>query len=437
MIPRYETQAMRDLFSDEARLERWTRIELLACRVRARRGDISPEDISVLNEKVHAPTMSRVLEIEETTQHDVVAFVRALGEVVGHPASRHLHHGLTSSDVVDTALAVALRDGLKLIVQRLDGATAATAELARRHKHAPCVGRTHGVHAEPMTLGLKFLGWYSELKRHRVRLLAAERDVAYGKLSGAVGTFSQTDPEFEALVLRELDLLPEPIATQVIPRDRHATVMNTLAVLAGGVERIATEIRHLQRTEVREVEEPFREGQTGSSAMPHKKNPITAERLCGLARLVRGLALASMENQALWHERDISHSSVERVSIAGAFHLVDYMLEKLTWLVGGLRVNEARAKDNLLATRGLVFSQSVLDALLKAGLDRTAAYGIVQRCSLRVWEDERLTLEAALKADSVFTGARIPADVLTRAFDATHLVRHADALFARAGLESP
>jgi adenylosuccinate lyase len=335
--------------------------------------------------------------------------------------------------VVDTAGALALRDSIDVVVEAAEKLREVLARLAREYKLTPCVGRTHGIHAEPTTFGLKIAGWYSEMGRHLERLAAARADIAVGKLSGAVGNFSQTDPEFEAQVLEQLGLTTEPVATQVVPRDRHAQVLCTLAVLGAGLERFATEVRALQRTDLREAEEPFRKGQTGSSAMPHKRNPIRTERVAGMARLLRGYAHTALENVALWHERDISHSSVERIIFPDAFHITHYMLALLTRVLDDLRVYPEQMRENLERTKGLVFSQNVLGALLDAGLDRQKAYAAVQRAAMRVWEGEAPDFKTALTQEELVASQVAPA-ALDAAFSMDAYTRHLDALFARVGL---
>ena len=403
MISRYETEAMRAIWHEDATFERWTRVELAACAAFHARGEISDADMQTLRSKAHAPSAARVRELEKVTHHDVVAFVRGMTETVGD-AGRHVHRGLTSSDVVDTALAVALTQAIDVLIPTCQALHSAVAKRAREHKMTACVGRTHGIHAEPTTFGLRLAGWCTELQRHLARLRQARSEIAFGKLSGAVGTFSQTDPAFEAFVLKELGLKAEPVATQVVPRDRHAVVFSTLAILGAGLERFATEIRHLQRTDVREVEEPFAAGQTGSSAMPHKRNPITCERITGMARLLRGYVVASLENVALWHDRDISHSSVERVTCADAFHVAHYMMLKLTTVVEGLRVYPDAMRENLEKTKGLIFSQNVLKALLAKGLDRQAAYAAVQAAAMQVWDKSAPDFITALRNDPRVSG---------------------------------
>jgi adenylosuccinate lyase len=433
MIGRYSTQEIDAIWREEAVLARWTRIEVAACEAFHARGELPDAEMAQIRERARTPDPARVKEIEKITDHDVVAFVRALGELVGEPASRHLHRGLTSSDVVDTGLALAMVDSLDVVLRAVDGLAEAVAKRAREHKLTPCAGRTHGVHAEPTTYGLRLAGWYTELARNRERLLQARAQVGFGKLSGAVGNFSQTDPEFERFVLEKLGLSIEPVATQIVPRDRHAAAISALALLGGGIERFATDIRATQRTELREAEEPFAKGQTGSSAMPHKKNPINSERLCGMARLLRGYAMAALEDIALWHERDISHSSVERIAFPDAFHLAHYMTERMTRLVAGLRVYPENMRENLERTGGLVFSQSALGVLLAAGMDRTSAYTLVQAAAMKVWERQARSLREALWATAEVKAVVKEAD-LDRAFTMDAYTRHVDALFTRAGL---
>ncbi len=432
MISRYETEAMRRIWGEAAQMERWTRVEVAASEAWAARGQVPADEMQAIRDKAKAPSADRVRELEKVTNHDVVAFVRALGEIVGEPARRHLHRGLTSSDVVDTALAMAISESLEVLVDTVKELGLAIARRAREHKLTPCVGRTHGVHAEPTTFGLRLAGWYSEVQRHLERLRVARMEAAHGKMSGAVGSFSQSDPALERSILENLDLFAEPVATQVVPRDRHAFIFSILAVYGSGLERFAVDIRAMQRTEVREAEEPFAAGQTGSSAMPHKRNPITSERIAGMARLLRGYMVAGAEDVALWHERDISHSSVERVAFPDAFHLAHYMTLKMLDLVNGLRVYPERMKQNLDSTRGLVFSQSVLGVLLEAGLERQVAYASVQRAAMRVWENQAKDFRTALADEDAVKA--IPANVVDRAFSLDHYFKHVDALFERAGI---
>lgn len=432
MISRYETEEMRAIWNPDATFERWTAVEVAACDAWHTRGLIPDDEMETIRNKAHHQSAERVREIEKETHHDVVAFVRAVGEVVGEPASRHIHRGLTSSDVVDTGLAMAITHSMDVVIEALEQVRQTLAKRAHEFKLTPCAGRTHGVHAEPTTFGLRLAGWYSEVGRHLDRLKAARVEAAYGKLSGAVGNFSQTDPEFEVHALALLQLVREPIATQVVPRDRHAFVFSTLALLGAGIERFSVELRSLQRTDLREAEEGFTKGQTGSSAMPHKKNPITAERLTGMARLLRGYMVAAHENVALWHDRDISHSSVERVAFPDAFHLTHYMLVKFEHLIAHLRVYPENMKTNMDRVKGLMFSQSVLTAMIDHGVDRHEAYRVVQRSAMKVWENQVGHLRDALASEPL--ASKLGAEVLEEAFSLRRYTQHIDALFARAGL---
>ncbi len=397
VIPRYSREEMAAIFSERAKFSRWLEVEILAVEARVRLEEVPVEDLSEIKERA-AFDVARIDEIEAVRHHDVVAFVENVRENVG-AAGRHIHYGMTSSDVVDTANAVALRDAGDLLVEGIGRLTETVRKKALEHKETLMAGRTHGVHAEPTTFGLKLAGWTFELDRDRDRMRRARDQVAFGKLSGAVGTYSQLHPEVESFVCERLGLGVEPSATQVIPRDRHAEFLGVIALVGASLERFAQEIRHLQRTEVREVQEPFAEGQKGSSAMPHKKNPVVCERICGLARLLRAYATTGYENVALWHERDISHSSVERVTFADACALLDYMLEKMRWVIEGLVVDADRMQANLDASMGLVHSQSVLTALLSKGtLQREEAYALVQRNAMTAW-DTQAQLSDLLKAD--------------------------------------
>ncbi|HEV3472379.1 MAG TPA: adenylosuccinate lyase [Actinomycetota bacterium] len=428
MIPRYSREEMSAIFSERAKFSRWLEIELLAVEARVRLGEVPVEDLTTIKERA-AFEEARIAEIEEVRQHDVVAFVENVRENVGE-AGRHIHYGMTSSDVLDTATAVALRDAGDLLVEGISKLTHAVKQRALEHRATLMAGRTHGVHAEPMTFGLKLAGWAFELARDRDRLRDARDQVAFGKLSGAVGSYSQLDPEIEAYVCDRLGLTPEDAATQVIPRDRHAVFLARIAIVGGTLERMAQEIRHLQRTEVREVEEPFAEGQKGSSAMPHKRNPIVCERICGLARLLRGFAQTGFENQALWHERDISHSSVERITLSDACILLDYMMDRMTWVITNMRVYPDQMQANLDASFGLLNSQSVLTALLaKGSLQREEAYALVQRNAMAAWEEQRPFIEL-LKSDSDITDVLDP-DEIERCFDPARYLRNSDVIFER------
>ena len=430
MIPRYAREEMASIFTERAKFSRWLEIELLAVEARVRLGEVSVEDLSEIKSRA-AFDEERIAEIEAIRHHDVVAFVENVRENVG-PAGRHVHFGLTSSDVVDTANALALRDAGDLLVEGIGRLTRAVVDRAREHRHTLMAGRTHGVHAEPTTFGLKAAVWYVEAGRNLDRLRRAREAVAVGKLSGAVGNFAHVDPDVEEEVCRALGLTPEPVSTQVVQRDRHAEFCALLAVVAASLEKIALEVRGLQRTEVLEAQEPFAEGQKGSSAMPHKRNPELSERICGLARVLRGHVQAALENVALWHERDISHSSVERIVLPDATILLDYLLDLTTFVVEGLEVDPGRMAENLDRSYGLVYSQRVLLRLTEAGLPRQVAYDLVQRHALRAWRERRPFLEL-LAADPEVTD-RLGPEELKACFDPTWYTRHVDAIFRRAGL---
>jgi adenylosuccinate lyase len=416
---------MSRIWSDEATLERWLQVELAALEGWVSVGVVPADEARELRERASVPSRERVAEIERETSHDVAAFVDAVSEALG-PEGRWLHYGLTSSDVLDTALALGVQEAGALILDGLDRSFGAVAARAEEHREALCIGRTHGVHAEPTTFGLKLAGWAFQLERDRIRVARALEGMRVGKLSGAVGTYSATDPEVERIACERLGLEPAPSSTQILQRDRHAELLGALAVLASSLDRFATEIRHLARTEVREVEEPFARGQKGSSAMPHKRNPITAERICGLARVVRANALVGLENVALWHERDISHSSAERIVLPDSFLAVDYMLDRFSWLVEGLIVRPERMRTNLDAGYGLFFSQRLLLALVEAGLERDVAYRLVQRSAMRAW-DEGLDFRRLVADDSELAGL---AD-LDAVFDLSAYTRHVDVVFER------
>lgn len=385
MIPRYTLPEMASVWSEEAKLSNWLRIELLVCEAWARLGKIPREDLEEIKAKAIVPTPERVSEIEKTTNHDVAAFVQAVSEPLGE-AGRWIHFGLTSSDVVDTALALQMRAALELVFERVETLLGAVRRRAFEHEFTLCIGRTHGVHAEPTTFGHRLALWAFELDRDRERLRGARAAVSRGKLSGVVGTYSQIDPRVEEYVCAQLGIRPAEATSQVISRDAHAEFCWALAVTAATLERMALEVRHLARTEVREVQEPFGAGQKGSSAMPHKRNPVISERICGLARVVRSNLQAALENIALWHERDISHSSVERVILPDSSITVDYLLHLATGVIEGLVVDARRMRANLDSTGGLFFSQRVLSALVERGMDRDDAYRAVQRAAADTWD---------------------------------------------------
>lgn len=422
---------MGAIWSDENKFKVWLEVEILACEAQAELGIIPKETVSVIREKA-AFEVERILEIEEEVKHDVIAFLTNVAEHVG-PESRYIHLGLTSSDVLDTALAVQMKQAGELLLQGMETLSATFRQQALEYKSAVMVGRTHGIHAEPTTFGLKLALWYAENIRNIERLSRAIDTIATGKISGAVGTYEHLEPFVEEYVCEKLGLKPDPVSTQVVQRDRHAEFMSTLAVIGASLEKIAVEIRHLQRTEVLEAEEYFSKGQKGSSAMPHKRNPIISERITGLARVLRGNATAALENVALWHERDISHSSVERVIVPDSCILLDYMLAKTNELIARLLVYPERMMENLNRTNGLVASQSVLLALAKKGMKREDAYRIVQRNAMKTWENGTPFREL-LGKDEEITKV-LSGNELDEMFDLKRSVRHVDTIFQRLGLE--
>ena len=418
---------MDGVWSEESKLARWLDVELAALEAWAELGAVPADAVAEIRERAQPPTPERVAEFERETQHDLAAFVDAVAAEVG-PAGRWIHHGLTSSDIVDTGLSLQVRDAGELLLAGVDRASEAVIDRAQRHRDDICIGRTHGVHAEPTTFGLKLAGWAFELDRARTRLTRALETMRVGKLSGAVGTYAATDPELERLACERLGLEPDPVSTQIVQRDRHAELLAALALVAASLEKFALEIRHLARTEVAEVAEPFGKGQKGSSAMPHKRNPVVSERVCGLARVLRGFAQVGLEDVALWHERDISHSSAERVVIPDSFLALDYMLERFAWLVEGLDVRPERMRRNLEAGHGLFFSQRLLLALVESGLARGDAYRLVQRHALRAHEEEQ-DFRELVRADEEIAG-RVELDSI---FDLGWYTRHIDAVFERLG----
>src|SRR3954454_15084040 len=417
---------MASIWSDEGKLRTWLAVELAATTAWAELGVVPRDAAETLLERAVPPSPERVAEIEATLHHDTAAFVDAVAEQLDPEAGRWFHYGLTSSDVVDTALAIQIREAGALILEGIDRAFAAVVSRAEQHGLPLQMGRTHGVHAEPTTFGLKLAGWAFELDRNRSRVARALEGMRVGKLSGAVGTYAATDPELERIACERLGLEPAPTSTQILQRDRHAELLTALAVTASSLDKFALEIRHLARTEVAEVQEPFGKGQKGSSAMPHKRNPVVAERICGLARVVRGHALVGLENVALWHERDISHSSAERGVIPDAFLALDYMLDRFTWLIDGLVVRGERMRRNLEASHYLFFSQRVLLALVESGLSRDDAYRLVQRNAMRAW-DEELDFRELARGDEEIS-SRIDLEAV---FDLGAYTRHVDTVFAR------
>ena len=421
---------MRALWSLQSQFDTWLEIEIAVCQAWCDLGVIPKADMDRLREDATFD-IDRIQEIEQVTRHDVVAFTRAVSESLG-PERKWVHYGLTSADVVDTAWSVRLKQASRLIAEALESLTRTLATRAIEHKLTLMMGRTHGVHAEPITFGLKLAQFYAEMKRHQERFERAAEDVRTGKLSGAVGTFAHSPPEVEQITCDLLGLNPEPIATQVVARDRHAHYVCTLAQIGGTLEKMAVEVRHLQRSEVREVEEAFRPGQKGSSAMPHKRNPIGSENITGCARMLRGYAMAALENIALWHERDISHSSVERVILPDATTVVHYALHRFEAIIRNLVVNADRMAHNLRQTFGLYNSQRVMLLLIEKGLTREAAYDLVQPLAMESWQQER-PFKALLMSSEAILKHLTPQDI-ERALDETHHTQHVDRLFERAGL---
>ncbi len=427
MIPRYTRREMGALWEPENRFRKWLDVEIAVCEAWAELGEIPNGALKIIKEKARFD-VKRIDEIESTVKHDVIAFLTSVAEFVG-PDSRFIHKGLTSSDVVDTALSLLMKEAAGLIIADLRVLMDVLKVQAFRYKDVPCMGRSHGVHAEPMTFGLKFALWYEDARRNLTRMERARDVINVGKVSGAVGTFSNVPPELEEIVCRKLGLVPESLATQVVQRDRHAEYMTALALVAASVEKAAVEIRHLQRTEVLEAEEPFTEGQKGSSAMPHKRNPVGSENLSGLARVVRSNALAALEDVALWHERDISHSSVERIIIPDSTILVDYMLNRLKAILEGLRVYPERMKLNMQKSFGLFNSQRVMLALVEKGMTREDAYAVVQKKAMESWAGGAGFMDLLLGDEDIC--ARLTDDEVRGIFDLGFYLRHVDFLFRR------
>jgi len=432
MIQRYTRPAMGRIWEDQNRYRIWLDIEILACEAQAELGVIPSEAVRAIRERATF-SVARIDEIEAEVKHDVIAFLTNVGEHVG-PEARFIHLGMTSSDVLDTCLAVQMKQSGELLLTDLQNLADVLARRAREFKRTVMVGRTHGIHAEPTTFGLKLALWYDETRRNIDRLRAAVERISVGQISGAVGTFEHLSPKVEEYVCRKLGLKPAPVSTQILQRDRHAEFMNTLALIGSSLEKFATEIRHLQKTEVLEAEEYFSKGQKGSSAMPHKRNPITCERIAGLSRVLRGNALASMENVALWHERDITHSSVERVVVPDSCILLDYMLSLTTDVLDRLVVYPENMQKNLDRTHGLIFSQSVLLALTRKGMKREDAYRLVQSAAMDVWQsgrDFKELLQSNMEVGSVLTRAD-----LEELFDLKRSTRSVDFIFDRVGLST-
>ncbi|BAH41516.1 adenylosuccinate lyase [Brevibacillus brevis NBRC 100599] len=430
MIERYSRPEMRAIWTEENKFKAWLEVEILACEAWSKLGVIPEEDVKKLWDKATFD-INRIYEIEEETRHDVVAFTRAVSETLGEE-KKWVHYGLTSTDVVDTALSYLLRQANEILEKDIQDFIEILADKAREHKDTVCMGRTHGVHAEPTTFGLKLALWYEEMKRNLARFQAAKKEVAYGKISGAVGTYANIDPFVEAYVCEKLGLSAAPISTQTLQRDRHAEYMATLALIATSLEKFATEIRGLQKSEMREVEEAFAKGQKGSSAMPHKRNPIGSENICGLARVIRGHMLTSYENVSLWHERDISHSSAERVILPDATQALNYMLRRFMNIVKNLTVFPENMKRNMDRTFELIYSQQVMLKLIEKGMSREQAYDTVQPRAMQAWEEQR-SFRAIVDEDATVSST-LSKEELDECFDYRYHLKHVDTIFQRLGL---
>lgn len=428
MIARYTLPEMDKIWEDKFKFETWLKIEISACEARAQLGEIPFEDVEAIKAKANFD-VKRVLEIEETTKHDVIAFLTNVAEYVG-PESRHIHYGMTSSDILDTTLSYQMKTAGNLILKRLSDLKSALKQRALEHKNTLCVGRSHGIHAEATTMGLKFALWYEETKRNIKRLESAIETISVGQISGAVGTFEHLSPKVEEYVCTKMGLKPAPISTQIIQRDRHAEFVSTLAIIGATLEKIAIEIRHLQRTEVLEAEEYFSKGQKGSSAMPHKRNPIISERIAGLARILRSNSIAALEDVALWHERDISHSSVERIIIPDSCIALDYMLDLMIKLITNLIIYPENMLKNLNLTRGLIYSQTVLLKLVTKGISREEAYKLVQDCAMKVWQNHSLNLkDELLKSEKI--KELLSESEITEIFESKNMLKNVDYIFSR------
>ena len=428
MIQRYTLPEMGKIWEDKFKFNTWLQIEILACEARAVLGDISKDDVKVIKEKANFD-VDRILEIEETTKHDVIAFLTNVAEYVG-PESRHIHYGMTSSDILDTTLAYQMKTAGEILLGQLIDLRNALKKRAAEHKHTICVGRSHGIHAEPTTMGLKFALWFEETKRNIIRLENAIKNISVGQISGAVGTFEHLPLEVEEYVCKKMELSPAPVSTQIIQRDRHSEFLNTLALIGATLEKISIEIRHLQRTEVLEAEEFFSKGQKGSSAMPHKRNPIISERVTGIARLLRGNAMAALENVALWHERDISHSSVERIIIPDSCIILNYGLDLMIKLIENLLIYPKNMLNNLNITRGLVFSQTVLLKLIGKGVSREDAYKMVQTPAMQVWADKNKNFKSEL-LNSKDVLEFLSKEEIEDIFDTKQMLKNVDNIFNR------
>ncbi|MDH7554607.1 MAG: adenylosuccinate lyase [Spirochaetota bacterium] len=431
MIDRYSRKQIASIWSLENKFKIWLDIEIAACEANAQLGVIPPQDLAIIKEKANF-NVSRIEEIENQVHHDVIAFLTCVAEYVG-PSSRYIHYGLTSSDIVDTALSIQMKQAGEIILNDIDQLLEVLKKLALKYKHTPCMGRSHGVHAEPTTFGTKMALYYHEFLRNRKRMQDAIDEISYGKLSGAVGTFSNIDPRVEEIVCKKLGLKPDPISTQIIQRDRHAHYMSAVAICAGTLDKLATEIRHLQRTEVREVEEPFQKGQKGSSAMPHKRNPILCERVSGLSRVIKANLMVALDNMTLWHERDISHSSAERVILPDSTIALDYLLSKMIFILENLHVYPDAMMKTIEKTGGLFYSQGLLLKLVAKGYTREEAYQIVQDNAMRVWNAGGSLKELSLN-DGRIT-AKLSHDEIEEIFKLENFLHNIDYVFKKAGLQ--
>lgn len=431
MIERYSTAEMEEIWSEDSKYRYWLKVELAVCEAQSEAGLYPEATLNIIRDRAEFK-VEKIHEIEETTQHDVIAFLTNIAEYVG-PESRWIHYGMTSSDLLDTAFALQMSDASEIIQKRLMYLQNILRNKALEYKDLLTIGRTHGIHAEPTSYGLKFLNWHQEISRHILRWKNVQNDIRFGAISGAVGTYAHLSPDIEASALKKLGLAADPVSTQVIQRDRHAQYILALAAIGATIEKIATEIRHLQRTEVLEVEEPFRKGQKGSSAMPHKKNPIISERMVGLARLLRGYAVTALENVALWHERDISHSSAERVIFPDASHLIDYMLQKISYILSDMMIYKENVQRNLELTGGLHHSQKVLLALVDSGLTREDAYSMIQGLAMQSWQNH-IPLKELVRSDYAMM-KRLSEKQLDELFDDRSALKNIDKIYERCGLK--
>lgn len=432
MIDRYSLPEMKKIWSEESKYQKWLDIEIAVCKAKAELGKIPQEAVEKIKGNVKI-NIARIKEIEERTRHDILAFIEGINETLGEE-SRFIHQGLTSSDIKDTTRALQMKEALELILKDLENLKEILAEQALLHKETVMIGRTHGIHAQPVTWGLKLAVWFEEIKRHIKRMENVKEIVNVGQISGAVGTFASIEPEVEKLVCRELDLKPAPITNQILQRDRHADFINRIALIAASLEKFATEIRNLQRTDILEVEEGFRKGQKGSSAMPHKKNPIVSERITGLARVIRGNVIPALENIALWHERDLTHSSVERITLPDSTILIDYMLNKFRMVMEELVINKDKMKSNLDRTHGLIFSEKVMLALVDKGLSREQAYEITQEKAMAAWEKEK-SFKNLIKEEKKVT-EYLSEKEIEDIFDYYNFLQEIDTIFIKAGLKN-